>query len=190
MYELCWLSKDFWRCSDNPLLSNFSFSCLISPFLYLFLRYEVYWLSKDLWRCSVEKTFLTCGKYDDLLPSCLLCLLSFLGRQRIKKRRYFPPCLLSLFSWRASCPCYSSKTWILNSFSLEQKGHKCSPGRPPSWMKRFLILIGYQVCRRRVFTRLEVSRGEWTDPKLSATKVHLNIFQSKQSKLHFCYSSK
>ena len=31
--------------------------------------YEVFWLSKDLWRCSAEKTFLTCGNFDDLLLS-------------------------------------------------------------------------------------------------------------------------
>ena len=35
-------------------------------------------------------------------------------------------------------------------------------------------------------TRAEVSQGgEWTDPKLSATKVHLNIFQLKQLDLTF-----
>ena len=35
-------------------------------------------------------------------------------------------------------------------------------------------------------SRLEVSQGgEWTNPKLSATKVHLNIFQLKQLDLTF-----
>ena len=114
--------------------------------------YELYWLSKYFWRCSVEKTFLTSNKSDDLLlsnSSSLDFLASSLSyhnkelrnRDILKKQRYFKyiifylskifPTLAafaSLFSWRALYPCRSSKTCILNSFGLTQKDHKYTQG--------------------------------------------------------------
>ena len=146
--------------------------------------YELYWLSKDLCRCSVEKTF---PKYGDLIlfnSSSLALLTSSLScdNREIRNRDIFH---LACFCLSLFLESLVSVLFFKNSFGLKQKGQKCTPERPSSWMKGFFILIGYQVCRHRVFTqsgqsRLEVSRGEWTGPKLSATKVPLNIFQSKQ----------
>ena len=100
--------------------------------------YELYWLSKYFWRCSVEKTFLTSNKSDDLLlsnSSSLDFLASSLSchKKELRNRdilKIFPTlaAFASLFSWRALYPCRSSKTCILNSFGLTQKDHKYTQG--------------------------------------------------------------
>ena len=150
--------------------------------------YELYCLSKDFWRCSVEKTFLTSNKSDDLLLSNSFSLaflasslswddkelrsgdifhlagsLSFPGEPRV---RAFLQKLESstLLAWNKK---------VINALQ-DQVGWKGfwywsdnkSAGAGSSLNCRFL-------------------EGEWTNPKLSATKVHLNIFQSKQLNFTF-----
>ena len=95
--------------------------------------YELYWLSKYFWRCSVEKTFLTSNKSDDLLlsnSSSLDFLASSLSchNKELRNRdilnilsfifqRYFPPWLLLPLSFPGE-PCIRAVLQKLASWTL------------------------------------------------------------------------
>ena len=146
--------------------------------------YELYWLSKDLCRCSVEKTF---PKYGDLIlfnSSSLALLASSLScdNKVLRNRDIFHlACFcLSLFL-KTLCPCFSSQTllaWNKKVKNALQDVHQV--GWKGFWYWSDTKFAGTGSSLRVANLGWRFHRGEWTGPKLSATKVHLDIFQSKQ----------